>query len=124
VTGSGAAALVVSITHGLLVGGLADASSGPWSATRAVVSWPAPLAQQILAGVAAVALLVIAMATGGFRRVSRRLTWPLRAATVAALMGAGPMVLVCAVTVLVWVLIVVVAIAILIGVLSAFGGGS
>ena len=57
------AAAVVAVTLGYLVGGLADASGGPWSVARAVVSWPSP-AQQILAAIACVALVTIALATG------------------------------------------------------------
>ncbi len=77
-----------------------------------MVAWPSPLAQQILAAVAAVALVILAAATGGYRRISRGLSWPLLAATIAAVLGAGPMVLLCAVTEAVWALIAVVVAAI------------
>ena len=102
VAGTAVAAALVGITHGLLAGWLAHATGGPWSAARAVVDWPWPVAQQILAVVAAIAL---AAATGGYWRISRELSWPLLAATIAAALGAGPMVLVCAVTAAVWALI-------------------
>jgi hypothetical protein len=116
--GTAVAAAVVAITHGFVVAGLADAISGPWSVARTVVSWPSPPAQQVLAAVAGVTLVTIAMATEGHKRVSRRLSWPLRAATVAAILGAGPLALVCTVALAVGVLIIVIAIAVLVAVIA------
>lgn len=119
VTGTAVTAAVVAVTHGLLAGWLAHASGRPWSAARALVSWPSPAAQQVLAAAAAVALAGLAAATDGYRRVGRELSWPLLAATVAAVLGAAPVVVVVVVTAAVWTLIAVVVAALVILVLAA-----
>lgn len=118
VGGAAAAAAVVGITHGLLASGLADASSGPWSVARAVVGWPSPVSQQVLSAIAAVALFVIALATDGYRHVSRRLSWSLLAATFAAVLGAAPMILVCAATAVVWALIILLVVAAIVAIIA------
>lgn len=97
--GAAGAAAVVATGHGLIAGWLAHAGGGPWSVARALTSWPSPVAQQVLAIAAAITLAGLAIATGGFRRVSRELSWPLFAAVVAALLGAGPVLLACVVVV-------------------------
>jgi hypothetical protein len=86
----------VAITHQLLTTALGPAhGTGVLSAAHALLTWPLPLAQPILAGVGALVLGVIGLDTRGWRRVSRRQGWYLLAFTVAAVAGAGPMVLVC-----------------------------
>ncbi len=116
--GAAAAAAIVAVTHGLLADAVASDHAGVWNVARALVSWPAPVAQQVLAAVAAVTLLVIAMVTKGYGRLSPAQSWPLLAITIAAVLGAGPMVLVCAVTAAVCALIVMLAIVVVIAVLA------
>lgn len=116
--GAGVGAAMVAITHGLLAGALARDHAGPWNAARAMISWPSPVAQQVLAAVAALALLVIALPTDGYKHVSRRLSWPLLTATIAAVLGAGPMILVCAVTAVVWAVIIVLVIAVIVVIIA------
>ncbi len=91
-TASGA----VALTHQLLTTALAAAhGTGVLGAAHALLIWPLPLAQPILAGIGAFVLGVIGLDAHGWRRVSRRQGWYLLAFTVAAVIGAGPMVLVC-----------------------------
>jgi|ERR1700728_3099559 hypothetical protein len=87
---------VVALTHQLLTVALGAAhSTGMLSATHALLTWPLPLAQPILAGVGALVLGVIGLDTRGWRLVSRRQHRYLLAFMVASVAAAGPMVLVC-----------------------------
>jgi hypothetical protein len=116
--GAAAAAGIVALTHGLLADALASDHAGAWNVARALVSWPFPVAQQVVAAIAAVTLLVIALSTEGYDHVSPGKSWPLLAATIAAVLGAGPTVLVCAVTAVVWALIIVLVIVVVIAILA------
>jgi hypothetical protein len=76
-----------------------------------VLMWPVPLAQPVLAGVGAFVLTLVGVQSGGWRRVTRRQYSWLLPCTTAAILGAGPTVLVCMVTV------AVIALAVMIGLL-------
>lgn len=90
---------VVALTHQLLTGALGAAhGTGVLGAAHALLSWPTPLAQPILAGLGALVLSVIGVDARGWRRVSQRQNWYLLVFTVVAVLGAGPMVLVCGLT--------------------------
>lgn len=87
---------VVALTHQLLTGALGAAhGTGIFGAVHALLSWPTPLAQPILAGIGALILCVIGVDARGWRRVSQRQNWYLLVFTIVAVLGAGPMVLVC-----------------------------
>jgi hypothetical protein len=80
-----------------------------------VLVWPIPLSQPVLAGIGGFVLAIVGVQSGGWRQVTRRQAWYLLAAAVAAILGAGPMVLVCVLT------IVALALAIMIGLMIFFG---
>ena len=63
-----------------------------------------PLLQPVLAGADALVLSVVGMLTGGWRHPGSRQNGLLVAGAIAAVLGAGPMVLVCGLTVVVGVL--------------------
>jgi hypothetical protein len=87
---------IVALTHQLLAGALSAAhGTGVLGAAHTLLSWPAPLAQPILAGIGALVLAVIGVDARGWRRVSPRQNWYLLVFTIVAVLGAGPMVLVC-----------------------------
>jgi hypothetical protein len=102
----------VAVTHQVLAGALAH-GGGPWGAAAALLAWPVPLVQPILAGVGALVLCAVGVMTGGWRDIGPRQDWLLLAGAIAAVMGAGPMVLVCALTAVVCVLVVVVGLVLL-----------
>jgi hypothetical protein len=99
----------VALTHQMLAGALAGAhGAGPWGAAAAVLAWPAPLMQPILAGIGALVLCAVGVVTRGWRDIGPGQTWLMAAGTIAALLGAGPMVLVCVLTALAFVLAVII----------------
>jgi hypothetical protein len=102
----------VAPTHQILAGALA-LSGGPWGAAAALLAWPVPLLQPVLAGVGALILCAVGVMTGGWRHIGPRQGWLLLAGATAAILGAGPMVLVCALTAVVYVLAVVIGFVIL-----------
>jgi hypothetical protein len=94
-------ASVVALTHQPVAGALAvSRGAGVLSAAYAVLMWPAPLTQPVLAGVGAFVLSLIGVQSRGWRQVTRRQCWYLLAATEAAVLGAGPMVFVLALAVI------------------------
>jgi len=104
----------VAASHEVLAGAFASAhGTGPWGAAAALLAWPVPLLQPVLAGVGAVVLCAVGVLTAGWRRLGRRQRWLLAGAAVAAALGAGPMVLVCALIAVACVLAVVAGLAIL-----------
>jgi hypothetical protein len=110
----------VALTHPLLTGALAGAhGAGPWGAAAAVLAWPAPVIQQILAGVGAFVLGVIGALTGGWREIGPRQACLLAAGAMAAVLGAGPMIMVCVLTVVACVLIATFIVVIAFSVLTA-----
>ena len=104
----------VALTHQVLTGAFEGAhGAGPWGAAATLLAWPAPLAQPILAGVGAVVLCAIGALTGGWHHMRPRQHWLLPGASVAAVLGATPMVLVCAITAAVCVLAIAIGLVIL-----------
>jgi hypothetical protein len=102
----------VALTHQVLAGALAH-GGGPWGAAATLLAWPVPLIQPILAGAGALLLCAVGVMTTGWRDIGPRQDWLLLAGAIAAVLGAGPMVLVCVLTAVVCVLIVVVGLVIL-----------
>jgi hypothetical protein len=96
-----------------MAGALAGAhGAGPWGAAAALLAWPVPLLQPVLAGAGALVLCAVGVLTGGWRRIGTRQGWLLAGAAIAAVLGAMPMVVVCAVTAVVCVLAVIFGLAI------------
>jgi len=103
----------VALTHQMLAGALASAhGAGPWGAAAALLAWPVPLIQPILAGAGALVLCAVGMLTRGWRHLTPRHNGLLVAGAVAAVLGAGPMVLVCGLTVVMGVLALAVGLVI------------
>jgi len=103
----------VALTHQMLAGALASAhGAGPWGAAAALMAWPVPLIQPILAGAGALVLSAVGMLTGGWRHLTPRQNGLLVAGAIAAVLGAGPMVLVCGLTVVMGVLALAVGLVI------------
>ncbi len=104
----------VALSHQVLAGALAGAHDvGLFRAAAAFLAWPVPLLQPVLAGAGTVLLCAVGVITGGWRRLGPRQAWLLAGAAVAAALGAGPMVLVCALIAVVCVLAVLAGLAIL-----------
>jgi hypothetical protein len=102
----------VALTHQVVASALAH-GGGAWGAAATLLAWPLPLLQPILAGVGASVLCAVGVVTGGWRDIGPRQGWLLLAGAIAAVLGAGPMVLVCALTAVVCVLVVVLGLVIL-----------
>jgi hypothetical protein len=110
---------VVALTHQLLTGVLGAAhGAGLFGAVHALLSWPTPLAQPILAGIGALVLCVIGVDARGWRRVSQRQNWYLLVFTIVAVLGAGPMVLVCVLAVAAVGLVLALCFMIFVGLLA------
>jgi hypothetical protein len=106
----------VALTHQPVADALAAShSAAVLGAAHAVLVWPTPLAQPVLAGVGAFVLSIIGVDSRGWRQVTRRQRWYLLASTAAALFGAAPMALVCVLTV------ALIALAIMVGLVIFFG---
>jgi hypothetical protein len=107
---------VVALTHQPVTDALAAShSAAVLHAAHAILVWPTPLVQPVLAGVGAFVLSIIGVDSRGWRQVTRRQRWYLFASTAAALFGAAPMALVCVLTV------ALISLAIMIGLLIFFG---
>jgi hypothetical protein len=105
-----------ALTQHALAGALAAShGTGVLGAAHAVLTWPTPLAQPVLAGVGAFVLSMIGIQSRGWRHITRRQYWYLSASAVVAVLGAAPMVLVCVLTV------VAVALAVMVGLMIFFG---
>jgi hypothetical protein len=103
----------VALTHQMLASALASAhGAGPWGAAAALLAWPVPLMQPVLAGTGALILSVVGMLTGGWRHPGSRQNGLVMAGAIAAVLGAGPMVLVCGLTAVLGVLVLAVGLAI------------
>ena len=102
-----AVAGIVALTHQSLTAALASAHrDSALKAAHAMLTWPLPMTQPILAGVAAFVLLGIAVQTNGCRQVSARQGRLLLGFEIAAVLGAGPMVLFCVLTVVLFSLVI------------------
>ncbi len=98
---------IVALTHQSLTATLASAHrDSALKAAHAMLTWPLPMTQPILAGVAAFVLLGIAVQTNGWRQVSARQSRLLLGFVTAAVLGAGPMVLFCVLTVVIFSLVI------------------
>ena len=98
---------IVALTHQSLTATLASAQrDSALKAAHAMLTWPLPMTQPILAGVAAFVLLGIAVQTNGWRQVSARQSKLLLGFAIAAVLGAGPMVLFCVLTVVIFSLVI------------------
>jgi hypothetical protein len=105
----------VALAHQPFSGALAASHGhGVLGAAHDVLMWPVPLAQPVLAGAGAFALSLVAVRSLGWRHVTRRQYSCLLPCIAAAILGAGPMILVCVMTV------AVVALAVMIGLLVFF----
>jgi hypothetical protein len=103
----------VALTHQMLAGALASAhGAGPWGAAAALLAWPVALIQPILAGAGALVLSAVGMLTGGWHHLTPRQNGLLVAGAMAAVLGAGPMVMVCGLTVVMGVLALAVGLVI------------
>src|SRR5690349_16212339 len=95
-----AVAGIVASTHQSLTVALADAHrDSALKAAHAMLTWPLPTTQPILAGVSAVVLLGLSAETNGWQRVTAPQGRLVLGFTIAAVLGAGPEVLFCALTV-------------------------
>jgi hypothetical protein len=100
-----AVAGITALTHESLTAALASANrDSALKAAYAMLTWPLPMTQPILAGIAALVLLGIAVQTNGWREVSARQNRLVLGFAIAAILGAGPQVLFCALTVVIFVL--------------------
>jgi hypothetical protein len=109
-----AIALIVALTHHSLTVALASTHrDSALKAAHAMLTWPLPMAQPILAGFSAFVLLGLALQTSGWQRVTARQGRLLVGFTIAALLGAAPMVVFITLTVLIFSLIITVGVMIL-----------
>jgi hypothetical protein len=98
---------IVALTHQSLTAALASAHrDSALKAAHAMLTWPLPMTQPILAGVAAFVLLGIAVQTNGWRQVTARQSRLLLGFVIAAVVGAGPMVLFCVLIVVIFSLVI------------------
>jgi hypothetical protein len=112
----------VALTHQMLAGALASAhGAGLWGAAAALLAWPVPLIQPILAGAGALLLSIVGMLTGGWRPRGSRQNGLVVAGAIAAVLGAGPMVLICGLTVVVGALALAVGLVIACCLLALLG---
>jgi hypothetical protein len=103
----------VALGHQPLAGALAASHGhGVLGVAYHVLTWPLPLAQLVLAAAGAFALSLVGVQTHGWRQVTRRQYQCLLPCTVVAVLGAGPTVLLCVVTVAMVALAVMVGLAI------------
>lgn len=102
-----AVAGIVALTHESLTAALASAHrDSALKAAHAILTWPLPMTQPLLAGVAAFVLLGMAVQTNGWRQVTARQSRFLLGFAVAAILGAGPTLLFCLVTVVIFLLVI------------------
>lgn len=109
------AAITVALTHQSLTVALASTHrDSALKAAHAMLTWPLPMIQPVVAGVAAFILLGLAVITNGWRQVTARQGRLLVGCTIAAVLGAGPMLLFCALTVLIFALVITLGMMLLI----------
>jgi hypothetical protein len=107
--------IIVGLSHQSLTAALASAHrDSVLKVAHAMLTWPLPMTQPILAGVSAFVLLGFAVLTNGWRRVTAQQSRLLLGFTVAAILGAGPTVLFCAVTIAILVMILTLGFTLLI----------
>lgn len=109
-----AAGITVALTHHSLTVALASAHHASALRTaHAMLTWPLPMTQPVVAGVGAFVLLGFAVQTAGWRRVSVRQGRLLMGFAIATVFGAGPMVLFCVLTALMCVVLISLALVII-----------
>jgi hypothetical protein len=98
---------IVALTHQSLTAALASAAGdSALKAAYAILTWPLPMGQPILSGIAAVVLLGIALRTNGWRQVTARQSRLVLGFAIAATLGASPEVLLFAMSFVAFVLVV------------------
>lgn len=109
-----AVGVIVAATHQSLTAALASAHRDTaLKAAHAVLAWPLPMTQPIVAGVAAFVLLGFAVQTTSWRFVSARQARLVIGFAAADVLAAGPMVAFVALTVLICVVVIAIALTIL-----------
>jgi hypothetical protein len=83
-----------------------------------VLTWPWPATQPILAGLGAFVLIAIGIHAHGWRQVNRRQWRYLMGFTVAAVLGASPMVLLVTLTFVVFALVIGIGLVTFLGLLA------
>jgi hypothetical protein len=102
-----AVAGIVALTHQSLTAALASANrDSALKAAHAMLTWPLPMTQPILAGIGAFVLLGLAVQTNGWSEMTARQSRLVLGFAIAAILGAGPTVLFCVLTVVVFVLVI------------------
>jgi hypothetical protein len=105
---------IVALAHQSLTAALASAHrDSALKVAHAMLAWPMPMTQPILAGVATFVLLGLAVQTNGWQRVTAQQGRLLLGFTVAAVLAVGPMVLFCALTVAILVMVLAVGLTFL-----------
>jgi hypothetical protein len=108
----------VALTHQPLADALAAShGAGVLGAAHAVLVWPVPLSQPVLAGIGAFVLVITGVDSHGWRQITRRQRWYLLGSTTAAVLGAAPMALICVLTAVAIALSITIGLAIFFGVL-------
>jgi hypothetical protein len=98
---------IVAATHQSLTSALANAHrDSALKAAHTMLTWPLPMAQPIVAGVAAFVLVGLAVQTNGWRRVAARQDPLVLGFAIAAVLGSAPQVLFCVLTVVILVLVI------------------
>jgi hypothetical protein len=108
------AAVVVAAAHQSLTDALASAHRDTvLKAAHAALAWPLPIAQPVVAGMAAFVLLGFAVVTTGWRFVSARQARLVIGFGVAAALAAGPMVIFIGLSVLACLAVIAIGLAFL-----------
>lgn len=101
-----AVAGIVALTHQSLTAALASAHrDSALKAAHAMLTWPLPMTQPILAGIGAFVLLGLAVQTNGWRQLTAQQGRLVLGFAIAAILGAAPMALFCVLTVVVFLLV-------------------
>lgn len=113
--------VIVAATHQSLTAAVASVHRDTaLRAADAVMTWPLPMIQPIVAGIAAFVLLGFAVQTTGWRFVSARQARLVIGFAIAACLAAGPMVLFVALTILACAVVIAIALTILFMILLLF----
>ena len=85
-----AVAGIVAVTHQSLTAALASAHrDSALTAAHAMLTWPLPMTQPILAGIGAFVLLGLAVQTDGWRQLTAQQSRLVLGFAIAAILGAG-----------------------------------
>jgi hypothetical protein len=102
-----AVAGIVALTHQSLTAALASAHrDSALKAAHAMLTWPLPMTQPILAGIGAFVLLGLAVQTNGWRQVTAQQSRLVLGFAIAAILGAIPEVLFCMLSFVAFVLVI------------------